>query len=248
MNVINDRGVEFNSSITEYDIRHAQINVMKYYHLFNDEALLNIYDALPKDEREVKCGLLLKKYPDLIKSLEKGFNDIVKEFLQANCLDIDDDVISIKRDAVFVINKPVKVTKFGPVEFVNKNKYHAYVNIGRLEFYVGNTTVDVKGLGDKWIYHENGIIAIIKDFINMLESTSDPYEISKYLKDLCKMYKTKQLGIDVYKEFNSTSMYKCIIDGEPMYMENIGYDILDECCDISYNYINIILPILRLFL
>ena len=30
MNYLTDRGYEFNSSIIEYDIKHANINLMKY--------------------------------------------------------------------------------------------------------------------------------------------------------------------------------------------------------------------------
>ena len=94
MQYLNDRGVEFNSSIVEYDIRHAQINIMRYYNLFEDKKLLDVYDALPKDKRERRCGLLLRKYPELAKSLEKGFNNIVLEFLAANKLDKTDDIVT----------------------------------------------------------------------------------------------------------------------------------------------------------
>lgn len=248
MQFLNDRGVEFNSSIVEYDIRHAQINIMKYYKLYPDIGLLDVYDALPKEKREVKCGLLLKKYPELAKNLEKGFNDIVYEFLTANGLDKHMDIVSIKKDAVFVINKPVTKTTFGPVEFVPKNKYHGYINIGNIEFYVGDRKIDVKGIGDRWIYHENGILVIIKDLIDILESDATIAELNKYLNDLCKYYKSKELNVAVYREFNSRSRYKCVMNGTTVELENISYEDLDQYCDISYNYINIILPLVRLFM
>ena len=248
MQYLNDRGVEFNSSIVEYDIRHAQINIMRYYNLFEDTKLLDVYDALPKDKRERQCGLLLRKYPDLAKSLEKGFNDIVIEFLNANNLDKTDDIVSIKKDAVFVINKPVQKTIFGPVEFVRKNSYHGYINIGNIEFYVADDKIDVKGLGDAWIHHEDGILMLINDIINTLERNTDEELLYKYLNNICVMYKYRKFDVSMYREFNSSSKFRCNVDGKTMLLDNIGYDYLDEYCDISYNYVNIILPIIRMFL
>ena len=67
---------------------------------------------------------------------------------------------------------------------------------------------------------------------------------------MVNMYKRKELAIEYYREFNSTSCYK-IIDNEGNefmfddisedYIEEKGYDI-----DISYNYLNIVIPLIRL--
>ena len=244
MNYISDRGVAYNSSIIEYDIRHANINVSKYYGLYEDEKYLDVLDALPKKDREVKFGLLLRDNPDFSKSLENGFNNIVKEFLLANNLDIDLDVISVKKDAVFVINRKVNTTKFGPVEFVQKSKYHAYINLNRLEFYIGDK-IDVKGIGDNYKLHENGILFVISELVRYLEDGRNPNE---FLAEVADLYKKRMMDISIYREFNSTSQYRCKIDDDTVLMNDISYEILDESCDISYNYINIILPLIRMFL
>lgn len=244
---LTDRGVEFNASIIEYDIRKANINLMRYYNLY-DKSKLNFLEDLPKDKRERAVGLMLRKDPDLSKALEKAFNDIVYEFMTVNNIDKDDDVISIKKDAVFVCNKICQHTVFGPVEFIPKNKYHAFINIDRYEFYVGEDHVDVKGLGDSAQYHKNGICLLISDLVNMLETTFEPRRINEYLAQMVKLYKTKSLTIDMYREFNTNSKFKCNIDGRDMYLNDVGYEYLDEHVDISFNYINIILPLMRLFM
>ena len=244
MNYLTDRGVEYNSSIIEYDIRHANVNISKYYNLFADVAYLDTLDALPKKEREVKFGLLLKNDPEFSKRLEESFNSIVKEFLAANNLDIDIDVISIKKDAIFVLNRKCNVTKFGPVEFVEKNRYHAYINLNRLAFYIGDH-IDVKGIGENYKLHQEGMLLLINEVIDYLERGKDVHLL---LAEICELYKNKKLNIEMYREFNSRAQYKCTIDDNMVMMNDISYDILDESCDISYNYINIILPLVRLLL
>jgi hypothetical protein len=244
MNYISDRGVAINSSIIEYDIKHANINVSKYYNLYKDLKYLDTLDALPKKDREVKFGLLLRKDPEFSKQLEISFNNIVKEFIEANGLDMDLDIISIKKDAVYVINHKVPVTQFGPVEFAKKNIYHAYINLGRLEFYIGDK-IDVKGIGENYKLHQDGILLIIQELINTLESNSDPNE---FLSEIIRLYKNKELNIEMYREFNSKSQYTCSIDGNLVNMNDISYELLDTSCDISYNYINVILPLVRLLL
>ena len=245
MNYLSDRQLSYNSSIIEYDIKHANINVSKYYNLYKDFEYLDTLDALPKKDREVKFGLLLRKNPNLSKSLEESFNKIVKEFLEANDLDILMDVLSIKKDAVYVINHKVTQTKFGPVEFIPKNVYHAFININKLEFYIASDYIDVKGIGDSYRKHKDGILLMIQSLVDNLEQNGDPNE---YLSELVKLYKNKKLSIEAYREFNSRSQYKCCIDGIMVMMDDISYEILDSSCDISYNYINIILPLIRLLL
>ena len=244
MNYISDRGVAYNSSIIEYDIRHANINVSKYYNLYDDVKYLDTLDALPKKEREVKFGLLLRKNKEFSKNLEIAFNNIVKEFLDANNLDIDLDVISVKKDAVFVINHKVEKTVFGPVEFVQKSKYHAYLNLNRIEFYIGDKT-DVKGLGDEYKLHQEGIILLIEELFDHIERGKNPNE---FLAEVAELYKKRQLNLEMYRQFDSKCKYRCTIDDNPVLLDNISYEILDESCDISYNYINIILPLIRMFL
>ena len=98
MNYLTDRGYEFNSSIIEYDIKHANINLMKYYNLYPDIKKLDRLDAMEKGKREKEVGLMQRADPELAKKLERAFNDIVTEFMQVNNLSKEDDVISIKKD------------------------------------------------------------------------------------------------------------------------------------------------------
>jgi hypothetical protein len=206
---------------------------------------LDTLDALPKKDREVKFGLLLRKNPEMSKKLEIAFNDIVKEFLSANDLDLDLDVISVKKDAVYVVNRKVHTTQFGPIEFIPKNSYHAYMLLNKLEFYIGYDKIDVKGIGESYKMHRDGFLILIQEVINIMESGKDP---NAFLAELVELYKTKQMDLNMYREFNTRSQYKCNIEDNMIYMDNISYEVLDTDCDISFNYVNLILPMIRLLL
>ena len=70
--------------------------------------------------------------------------------------------------------------------------------------------------------------------------------MNSYLHEFTEAYKKRELPFDFYREFNSQSVYK-YYDGE----NEITLDEIDEstidCIDIGWNYFNVILPTIRLF-
>lgn len=237
-----------NSSITEWDMKSANVSVLEYYDLLPK----NQIDAIRKlssEKRKVAVGLLEQKRPELAEKLERGFDSIVKMFIEVNNLDEDIDVLSIKKDAVFVIAKTPAVTEFGPVKFVAKNTYHSFIQVGAFEFYIGkDDVVDVKGLQKMAELHKKGILFLISDVVKTAGLYSiDKTKMSTYLSDLVRLYKNKELDFEYYREFNSQSKFSVFIDGERYLYDEISEEDIDDV-DISYNYINIILPLVRLFL
>ncbi len=236
-----------NSSITEWDMKSANVSVLEYFHLIPQKKI-DAIRQLSSEKRKVVVGLLEQKNPELAEKLERGFDEIVKMFIEVNKLDEDIDVLSIKKDAVFVIAKTPTVTEFGPVKFIAKNTYHSFLKIGAFEFYVGYDKVDVKGLQKLAELHENGILYLINDVVNAAEQfAGDKAAMSSYLSTLARLYKTKKLDFEFYREFNSQSKFSVIIDGERYLYDNISEEDINDV-DISYNYTNIILPLIRLFI
>ena len=115
MNYLND-GLPFlvNCSITEYDIKSGNVSVMSEYNLIPKETIDEIA-RLPKSERVKRVGILQINNKPFAKSLENGFNLAVQEFIKQNGLDIDVDILAVKKDAVFVINKPILKPRLGPI-------------------------------------------------------------------------------------------------------------------------------------
>lgn len=235
-----------NSIIVEYDIRQANVSLLEYFDLLPKKSIDRIR-AMPPDKRKVTVGLLEQRNKELAKRLEEGFDEIMLRFISENHLDIDLDILSIKKDAAFVISKKPSITKFGPIEFRPKNQYHSFLKVNNFEFYIGDNYIDVKGLQKQANLHSDGILHLIQDVVTTaIEANGDKGIINKYLADLVISYKKKELDLEYYREFNAQSQFNVIIDGERyMFSEISDTDIPD--LDISYNYINIILPLVRLF-
>ena len=248
MEYLSERMMEVNSNIVEYDIRHANTSLMRYYNLKPTE-LIDKLDKFPKMKREIYVGNLQRDDKDFSKSLLKSFDDMMHLFLDTNKLSIESDILAIKKDAAFVINHPVQTTDFGNcVHFASKNQYKHYIRIGLYECYVKeDRTMDVKGIGDRDALnlHIDGILRFINDLIDIY-IRNDSKEMHQYLHDFAEAYKAKTLPFEYYREFNSQSVYK-YYDGEnEIILDEIDESTID-CIDIGWNYFNVILPAIRLF-
>lgn len=237
-----------NSRIIEYDIKSGNTSIMEYFHL-RPITVINELKSLDKKSRVVEIGKMMREDKIFAKSLEKGFNDIVELFIKENQLD-DDHIISIKRDAVFVKDYPIKNTVFGKcVQFIPKNEYVGFIKIKNLEFWIkDDISIDIKGINDDKIpLHKNGILNIISYIYSIcIKSWMNKMQINKAFVELTNAYKKKELDFDVYREFNNESMFKIMIMDRVAMMDSITEDLLDRC-DITYNYTNIIVPLIRMF-
>lgn len=261
INITNEtRPFEINSNIVEWDMRRAGLHIIKEFNLLSTEEI-QYFESLPKKESDIAIGKRQIGDKEFSKRLEQGFTDIMNFFLKQNNLDIDLDVISIKKDACFVINRDIKESKIGKVEFIPKNKYHAYVNLkpflkkGRgLEFYFSRTNgIDVKGLtSDKDLrkklisLHENGMLNFLNETIDLAEKTGlDPKQMNQFLHGFVEMYKRKELDYDYYREFSLESKFRYAFLGNEMFTDNINEQMLEKI-RIDYNYIHIIMPLINL--
>lgn len=255
INLINDlRTLEINSSIVEWDIRRAGLNLIKEHELLSC-SLIEELEKLPKKDCDIAIGKLQIKDKELSKSLEKAFTDAMNDFLTSNGIDKDIDVTTIKKDACFVINKKVHTSEFGKyIKFVPKNEYHAYIYIKPFEFYFKrNGDIDIKGLtSDKKTrsqiinLHENGILNLLRYIIELSETSGmDKKKINSFLHEFVEMYKKKELDYDYYREFNIESRFRYqFLNAETM-ADYIDTKMLDKV-NIEYNYKKIILPLINL--
>lgn len=228
-----------NNEIIEWDIKSANTSLMSYYNL-QPEDLIQTLASMPKAQREISVGKLMRKDKEFTKALEESFNKIVDEFISMNNLTWD-NIVSVKRDAVFVKNHAIKYTTFGAVNFIPKNCYKHVLLLPRYEIYISDSKTDVKGIPDeKLALHLNGIL----DFVNTSLNIADNFiTLHKYFKEYVNTYKKKELEFDHYREFNPDSLYR--IGGEyPMLAEEMIEDDI-EWLDISYNYINVVMPTIQ---
>ena len=232
--------------IIEYDIKSANVNLCRYYNLLPEEELEKI-EAMDKHNRVVYIGKL-QKDKTFANKLSKAFENIRKQFFIANGIN-DSDILSIKKDAIFIVGKRCRNTNFGNITFVEKNVYSSYHKLNGLEFYYsgGEDRLDVKGIDDKSLYLYQKFINILKRLFRYLER-GQKEEFVRFIKDFTKNYKDKKLSYEYYKEFKPKGTYTLIQDDANKNMvfslDSIDASIDEKLC-INYNYMAYILPIIQ---
>lgn len=229
-----------NIFITEYDISKCNINILYTKGIIDK----NTYDFLYHSKRMVRQTYVGKLQKDItiVKALQSGIIEAKKMLFETNGLN-DRDILSIKNDAVFIINKQLLHTKFGLIEFLPKGVYTSFYKFRDLEiyYYYNNMNkdeyIDVKGISDaNLVKHEGYFLQLLQDIFYSIQ-TSGPEVAIRMLKEYYNEYITKKLPIEHYRKFNADSTYHLL------YHTTIGTgfsaDYLSqnniEIVDISYN-------------
>lgn len=217
--------------IVEYDIASANISMLKQYNAIDDN-YYNYLSNLPKYDREVEIGLLIrsdKKYYDIIsigiqKAKEMLFEmNNIKNYM----------VVRIANDAVY-INHSINLynTQFGLIHFKQKSIWNSMIKLGNIiiffNFIGDNIEIDVKGLGVNKELHSNFMLSAIANVVYMMERVSTQ-DALKFIIDLYQNYLNKKLPIEFYREFNPDSLY---------HLSNSDFYITDPSkseIDIGYN-------------
>jgi hypothetical protein len=199
-----------NVFIYEYDISKCNINVLHTAGVIDQETYDFLYGS-PRMVRQKYVGNLCKD-KSIYNTLHDGIIEAKRQFFEANALQ-DRDILSIKNDAVFVLNKRANNTKFGLIEFIKKNVYTSFYRLNGMEFYYyySNATkeeyLDVKGISDtKLELHEQYFTLILKDLFYSIQ-INGPDITMRMLKDVYAEYVTLVLPVGYYRNFNAGSMF-----------------------------------------
>ncbi len=140
----------FNKTIYEYDIKSAGYNLSRAYKLLPEEKLEEL-GRFKKDRRTIEIGNIQRSNPEYKEQLKQAFEEARRMFFEANDLQ-EDEIISIKKDAIFT-TKYCKFQKFlNYIEFRPKNEYSSYIRLNKkIELYYSQSQLDIKGLGDDTI-------------------------------------------------------------------------------------------------
>lgn len=249
---IPDTDFLISKTINEYDIRSAGYNLIIYFKLL-PKSMIEYLSGLSKSDRHVQIGIFERNDREFAKKLTKSFADIRKIFFDENNLD-DDNIISIKKDAIFTIGRECQKTKFNNIEFIKKNKYSSFHKFDNIEMYYRSSKniLDIKGIRDELLYqHEMYFISFLKRVFKLIEFNDQKTFIS-FMKRFIMDYKNRNLDIRYYRELSPESLYVINEDivGRSDYfkagIENISYDMINNI-NISYNYKKYILPIMQRF-
>lgn len=238
-----------NSVIIEYDMKDAGMSLIQKYKLLPDKKIKKLLKTMlietPTDKKwgkhksNVEIGILQQTNIKLTDGLKQGFINARDDFLTKNKLE-PSDVLSIKKDALFIM-KMVKHTELDEyITFRPKSMYTGYILINKLEVYYNNAMVDIKGLGvDDTDIHKPFMISFLIKFFRKTEN-SDKEETLKFLRLFVDKYKQLKLPFEYYIEFRPKGKlrYKDGVQTEFDYRQDpFEYDI-------SYNY-NILISIIK---
>ena len=189
-------------------------------------------------QRQISIGMM-QKDEKIANAIKEEMRKIRNTFISKNNLD-PSNVLSIKNDAFFLIDKIPDQTKFGVIEFSIKNTYTSYYFLKGIELYysyeqrTGIEILDIKGMSDsKKNLHENYFV----DFLKTLFCSAEVEPIEETIDLLTtfdEMYIQKKLDVNYYREFNNISQIRLNVMGKSFYADHLS-DKDKMFVDISYN-------------
>lgn len=235
-----------NETIFEYDMKSAELSMIKQFDILDGETI-RLLETLPKLDRNIKIGKIKKKNKNLVNDINEGYKYYRKLFIENNNLS-DDDIISIKKDAIFT-TKLCKYTDFDLIKFDEKNKYTSYYyfpSISKIELYYNKNKLDVKGIKDENIkFHRDYMCSFFSRYAYMNEMVSKT-NLIKFINEFSYFYRTRQLDKNYYREFNATSKFRLYeqIGGQDVAVDHVD-DINVEEINILYNFFAYIQPLIE---
>lgn len=237
--------------IREFDIKKANISVLYKAGVIDQATYIRLYNA-DRMTRQVEIGLMQKNNSNITTILKNGIIEAKRNFFQANNID-NNCVLSIKNDAVFLLNAIPTVTVFDGIEFVHKNTYTAFYKLANKEYYYLFDPIkqieklDIKGMNDNVLsLHQNYFLEFLLTIFNSAQT--EPIEDTiDLLKGFHSSYINRELDIGYYRRFDGESRYEFL----PMsrYCSFKAMDIPEEykpLLDISYN-LNILTQLVKIY-
>ena len=241
-----------NVVIREYDIKDAGMTIIRHCNILGEKQIAFL-QAMNKKEKNIYIGKLMKEHPEF-EIAPKMFDEYVR--IRQNLFELngieEEDVLSIKKDAIFLINKRLKIPNIDIYEFVEKSKFSSYINLMEKEFYYSAWTnkLTVKKF-DKSVakiqIQRGHLFDRVRHVIQTAEFTNQS-RVLRAIRELKEDYINYDLPIDSYRDVQ-TGLFrlKHLIGGRPFYVESAGDDMKEEI-DIRNNYGRIIIPLCKVLL
>lgn len=252
LNYTSDIEYVCNKRIYEYDMKSGGYSITISDDLIdNDEVLERLLTASKKD-KQIILGLYSKNNREYVKALNEGFRFYMSEFIKANAINRN-KILSIKKDAIFYFGEAPIRLKFNKVEFSRRSVFSSFMRLGKIEFYLNSRSKQkvVKGLPGS-LPIEDTIVSVIFD-IMLLAEFQPKRVVATKIEELRERYVKRELTDSYYRDLSANANYNYRYD------ENIGStvrsnfvfnedSIPNDEIDITYNYLNFIVPLCRLFL
>ena len=232
----------FNKFIYEYDMKDAGYNLSKAYKLL-PESKLEELGRYKKERRTIEIGNLQRSDSIYKERLKQAFEEARRMFFEANELETN-DIISIKKDAIFTSRRCDFQKFLNYIEFRTKHEYTSYIRLNKkIELYYSPYEMDVKGLGKETIdYHKDYMIKFINQFFEKME-TDETDNILRFMRRFIDSYKRRELPVGYYRRFDRDPRFDTYDDSLVFYeyWEDQKNDL-----DISYNYKEVLIKLIKI--
>lgn len=229
----------YSGYIVEYDIRKANINALRSRGII-DRATYDMLYSADKQFREIYVGKMIRENPKVYDEIQLGIRDAKRKFFSTNGIK-NNEVLSIKNDAVFVLSSRQMRTHFDLYEFAIKGNYTFYFKTMKKQFFYrfdnhsGTDIVEVKGINEeKLLYHKDFFLKFLLDaFYNLQKSSIE--ETLDFCNQFYEEYVNRRLDIRYYRELNPDNIYRITRPGKQSYgLTDVDPQYID-IIDINYN-------------
>lgn len=227
-----------NRHITEYDMKSGGLSVIRENGLLPKDKIDEL-ERMTKENRDIAIGNLQSDVPGLAKGLVDGFAKERERFVTVNGIP-NENILSIKKDALFIIDFSVKVQQTTPnVLFRIKNRYTSFTAFNQKELFFSPDHLDAKGFTN--MFRDLQKDFLLAEYYRIMKRSetleySDVFDIlRKYRSD----YVGRRLPIGFYRNAD-TGVYD--FDGFSL---NDADDTMKKDVMIDHNYMECVLPFLQ---
>lgn len=240
------------SNIFEYDMAHAAPNVIK---IIKGDELYNKLLSMPKEERNIQIGLMVRDDKSLGNYIEKQLILWRNEFIELNNIK-KENIIEITKDSVLFKNIIPKILKLPQREWVefrikDRDEYSSYIRLNdrfRILYDGLKKHIKIKGIKDEYVNTSQFVKKILIPLVQALESSTSLGYIKSYKNiQMCRINYISSTDMEIYRELlhNNQILYKKF--NSEIYSDNV-LDGEDEYIDKGSNYLNIIMPLFRIII
>lgn len=217
-----------NCRIREYDITKANISILLTENLITKKQHDYLL-SLPKMQREIKVGLMMRDNHDLSVGLSRGLVEARKAFLTSNNIE-DRRVLYIDKDSITIIDEGSNMmkggnimTKFGEnINFRLTSEYSSFFRLLNVDFLYGNNisntsrvdyeteteTFRIKNASKNVpSLHRKAMLDLLLNIAYCAQVSRIPNTLQMLKETYCK-YIGGELPLDFYREFNQRSQFK----------------------------------------
>ena len=231
-----------NTKIKEWDMVDGGFSIIKRKKLLSTKEITRLED-MEKLQRHIEIGKMSIRNFGLTKGLLQGFAEFRSLFAEKNNIK-SGNILSIKKDAIFLIKEKIHENTFDGIEFKLKNTYSSFMLLDKTELYFDNkiNKLTVKGINDEKVnLHKDFLLKFITDIIRSSELTVDNSLIFSQLHAYREEYLCGQLPIEHYREFNANSKFRLnkLMENSALFIDHISEEFI-PLLDSQFNYIVIL--------